>query len=376
MLDRVRRDPATDGARRRHGRRQRGLLRPARRWSTSADPTHEIFTTEYFGPVLGVLVYDDADWSGDARPGGRRRAVRADRRGLRHRPGARSARPDRALRFSAGNFYVNDKPTGAVVGQQPFGGARASGTNDKAGSLLNLLRWVSPRTIKETFVPADRPPLPPPGMSAPRTGDERQFGEEGARLSYGSYLRLSELLDQQVPASGGHPEEPGAGVSGGDGRPDPQPAHDELLFITIHQVYELWFQQLLHELGDARDRDAGGRGVRAAAAAAAGPLDRAGAGRAGRRAGDDDPAGLPGLPVGAGAGERVPVGAVPRDRVPVRAKDEAYLRRLAHANERERERLVRRLAEPTLWDGFVLLLGEGRLRRGDRGVAPRGPCSR
>jgi 1-pyrroline-5-carboxylate dehydrogenase len=58
------------------------------------------------------------------------------------------------LRFSAGNFYINDKPTGAVVGQQPFGGARASGTNDKAGSVLNLLRWVSPRTLKETFVPA------------------------------------------------------------------------------------------------------------------------------------------------------------------------------------------------------------------------------
>ena len=57
------------------------------------------------------------------------------------------------LRYSAGNFYINDKPTGAVVGQQPFGGGRASGTNDKAGSILNLLRWVSPRTIKETFVP-------------------------------------------------------------------------------------------------------------------------------------------------------------------------------------------------------------------------------
>ena len=57
------------------------------------------------------------------------------------------------LRFAAGNFYINDKPTGAVVGQQPFGGARASGTNDKAGSMLNLIRWVSPRTIKELFVP-------------------------------------------------------------------------------------------------------------------------------------------------------------------------------------------------------------------------------
>ena len=59
-----------------------------------------------------------------------------------------------ALENAAGNFYINDKPTGAVVGQQPFGGARGSGTNDKAGSILNLLRWVSPRTIKETFVPA------------------------------------------------------------------------------------------------------------------------------------------------------------------------------------------------------------------------------
>ncbi len=59
----------------------------------------------------------------------------------------------RALTHAAGNFYINDKPTGAVVGQQPFGGGRASGTNDKAGSYLNLLRWVSPRTIKETFVP-------------------------------------------------------------------------------------------------------------------------------------------------------------------------------------------------------------------------------
>ena len=57
------------------------------------------------------------------------------------------------LRYSAGNFYVNDKPTGAVVGQQPFGGSRASGTNDKAGSMWNLIRWVSPRTVKETFVP-------------------------------------------------------------------------------------------------------------------------------------------------------------------------------------------------------------------------------
>jgi len=65
------------------------------------------------------------------------------------------ARMEQELADSAGNFYINDKPTGAVVGQQPFGGGRASGTNDKAGSILNLLRWTSPRAIKETFLPAD-----------------------------------------------------------------------------------------------------------------------------------------------------------------------------------------------------------------------------
>jgi 1-pyrroline-5-carboxylate dehydrogenase len=73
------------------------------------------------------------------------------------------ARAAEALRFAAGNFYVNDKPTGAVVGQQPFGGGRASGTNDKAGSVLNLLRWVSPRTLKETFVAATRSGYPHQG---------------------------------------------------------------------------------------------------------------------------------------------------------------------------------------------------------------------
>jgi 1-pyrroline-5-carboxylate dehydrogenase len=116
------------------------------------DPRHEVFTQEYFGPVLGVHVYDDdrfddvvaqaADVADYALTG----AVFATDR-------AAIDRAAEALRFSAGNFYVNDKPTGAVVGQQPFGGARASGTNDKAGSVLNLIRWVSPRTIKETFVP-------------------------------------------------------------------------------------------------------------------------------------------------------------------------------------------------------------------------------
>jgi 1-pyrroline-5-carboxylate dehydrogenase len=118
----------------------------------SDDPGDEIFSTEYFGPILGVFVYDDADWEqvlgqvDAAAPYGLTGAVFATDR-------AAIAQASTALRFAAGNFYVNDKPTGAVVGQQPFGGSRASGTNDKAGSPLNLLRWVSPRSIKETLVP-------------------------------------------------------------------------------------------------------------------------------------------------------------------------------------------------------------------------------
>jgi 1-pyrroline-5-carboxylate dehydrogenase len=117
------------------------------------NPAHEIFTTEYFGPVLGLFVYDDADWdrvireAAEIAPYGLTGAVIAQDR-------AAIVEAMDVLRFSAGNFYINDKPTGAVVGQQPFGGARASGTNDKAGSVLNLLRWVSPRSVKETFVPA------------------------------------------------------------------------------------------------------------------------------------------------------------------------------------------------------------------------------
>ena len=117
------------------------------------NPDHEVFTTEYFGPILGVFVYDDDHYdtvlreSAATGPYGLTGSIIAQDR-------AAIAEASDALRFSAGNFYINDKPTGAVVGQQPFGGARGSGTNDKAGSILNLLRWVSPRTIKETFVPA------------------------------------------------------------------------------------------------------------------------------------------------------------------------------------------------------------------------------
>ena len=117
------------------------------------DPTHEVFTTEYFGPILGVHVYADDDFEAavaqaeSVSPYALTGSIFATDRAVID--GASSA-----LRFAAGNFYVNDKPTGAVVGQQPFGGARGSGTNDKAGSILNLQRWVSPRTIKETFEPA------------------------------------------------------------------------------------------------------------------------------------------------------------------------------------------------------------------------------
>ncbi|TAL22823.1 MAG: L-glutamate gamma-semialdehyde dehydrogenase [Frankiales bacterium] len=116
------------------------------------DPRHEVFSREYFGPVLAVHVYDDADWDAtldlvdDTAPYALTGAVVAD-------DAYAVAEATERLRFTAGNFYVNDKPTGAVVGQQPFGGARQSGTNDKAGSVLNLLRWTSPRTLKTTFVP-------------------------------------------------------------------------------------------------------------------------------------------------------------------------------------------------------------------------------
>jgi len=125
----------------------------------TGDPTHEMMSTEYFGPLLTVYVYDDTaddDSADDAfervldlvdstAPYGLTGSIIATDR-------AAIVRASERLRFAAGNFYINDKPTGAVVGQQPFGGSRASGTNDKAGSILNLQRWVSPRAIKESLV--------------------------------------------------------------------------------------------------------------------------------------------------------------------------------------------------------------------------------
>jgi 1-pyrroline-5-carboxylate dehydrogenase len=118
----------------------------------SSDPMDEIFIREYFGPILGVHVFDDADYetvirqAADVAPYALTGSIIAQDR-------AAIAHATEVLRFSAGNFYINDKPTGAVVGQQPFGGARASGTNDKAGSIFNLIRWVNARSIKEALAP-------------------------------------------------------------------------------------------------------------------------------------------------------------------------------------------------------------------------------
>jgi 1-pyrroline-5-carboxylate dehydrogenase len=117
------------------------------------DPESRLLRDELFGPVLTVMVYPDAEYEATldlvdrSSPYALTGAVFATER-------AAIQTAHERLRYAAGNFYVNDKPTGAVVGQQPFGGSRASGTNDKAGSLWNLARWVSPRTIKETLVPA------------------------------------------------------------------------------------------------------------------------------------------------------------------------------------------------------------------------------
>ncbi|MDH2428476.1 L-glutamate gamma-semialdehyde dehydrogenase [Sphaerisporangium sp. TRM90804] len=131
------------------------------------DPADEIFVKEYFGPVLAVHVYDDSRYDAvlDQMEGVSPYAltgsiIAQDRYAI--------AAATERLRFAAGNLYINDKPTGAVVGQQPFGGARASGTNDKAGSLYNLIRWVNPRVIKETFTP--------PVITGPYRGDVPQTG--------------------------------------------------------------------------------------------------------------------------------------------------------------------------------------------------------
>jgi 1-pyrroline-5-carboxylate dehydrogenase len=137
------------------------------------DPKFRTMQEELFGPVVTTYVYPEGRWTEtldlveSTSPYGLTGAVFSeDRRAIEE--------ADEALRYAAGNFYVNDKPTGAVVGQQPFGGSRASGTNDKAGSMWNLIRWVSPRTIKETFVPPRdyRYPFLAPELSQDGSGSQ------------------------------------------------------------------------------------------------------------------------------------------------------------------------------------------------------------
>ncbi|MFP3913661.1 MAG: L-glutamate gamma-semialdehyde dehydrogenase [Actinomycetota bacterium] len=118
----------------------------------TSDPRHEIMETELFGPIVTVFSYPEADWEetlhlvDSTSPYGLTGSVFAEERRAVETAG-------QMLRHAAGNFYVNDKPTGSVVGQQPFGGARASGTNDKAGSKLNMMRWLSPRSVKDNMTP-------------------------------------------------------------------------------------------------------------------------------------------------------------------------------------------------------------------------------
>jgi 1-pyrroline-5-carboxylate dehydrogenase len=120
--------------------------------AVTTNPHFRTMEEEIFGPVLTVYVYEDDKFEetlhlcDETSPYGLTGAIFS-----RNREAIRLA--EKILVNAAGNFYINDKPTGAVVGQQPFGGSRASGTNDKAGSFLNMIRWVTPRTIKETFVP-------------------------------------------------------------------------------------------------------------------------------------------------------------------------------------------------------------------------------
>jgi 1-pyrroline-5-carboxylate dehydrogenase len=117
------------------------------------NPNFITMKEEIFGPVMTIYVYEDEKFEETLRicdetsPYGLTGSIFSNDKYA-------MIKACRALRYSAGNFYINDKPTGAMVGQQPFGGARASGTNDKAGSYLNLIRWVSPRTIKETLIPS------------------------------------------------------------------------------------------------------------------------------------------------------------------------------------------------------------------------------
>ena len=175
------------------------------------------------------------------------------------------------------------------------------------------------------------------------TSGPAHFGEQGGLLTYGEYLRLAELLAQQVPES----------------RPRP---HDELLFITIHQVYELWFKLLLAELTDARDRMLAGEDYLPRVRLERAPRGRAGAGRAGRRDRHDDPAGLPGLPHQLAPASGFQSAQFREIEFLSGLKDPASSTGSAACADAERDRLQRRLAEPSLWDALPGAAGRGRLR--------------
>ena len=164
VLDRAQGRRRADRRRRRHAPTTARASSSGRPIIEGTDPAHEVFTTEYFGPVLAVHVYDDADYDAvltqmeSVAPYALTGSIIAQDR-------AAIAHAQQFLRYAAGNFYVNDKPTGAVVGQQPFGGGRASGTNDKAGAPQNLHALDQHPVDQGDVRPADRPPLPAHGLT-------------------------------------------------------------------------------------------------------------------------------------------------------------------------------------------------------------------
>ena len=138
---------------------RKGILSPGDTIIETTSPNGQLMTDEFFGPILSIFTYEEAEFENTLKL-----CDNTSHYGLTGAIFAKDIdavkRASNALRFAAGNFYINDKPTGAVVGQQPFGGARSSGTNDKAGSAMNLMRWTSPRTIKETLIPPNNPLYP------------------------------------------------------------------------------------------------------------------------------------------------------------------------------------------------------------------------
>ena len=171
------------------------------------DPDFRLMKEELFGPVVTRSSTRDAV-AGRARARRQGLAVRAHGRRLRTRPPR--SRGGRRGAARAGNFYVNDKPTGAVVGQQPFGGARASGTNDKAGSTWNLIRWVSPRTIKETFVPPTDYRYP---FMEPDTSQQKSLQGRSRRSPRGSGRAASRSATRRRSIGRRSPAAPASGAS-------------------------------------------------------------------------------------------------------------------------------------------------------------------